>query len=92
LQLEKYLFEINIHWLFILWPLARSRICSVVSGTEAKSFTSLMQPSLFIFCLRPPVLFLKTMIATLPEWLPCCLLSKSHWHWVLFHTCGWVAE
>jgi len=40
---------------FICHSVGRPRrwICGVVSRTEAKSFSLLMQPSLFIFCLRP---------------------------------------
>jgi len=48
----------NIYWLFhsdITTPysVARRWLCGVVSRTEARSFLSLTQPALFIFCLRP---------------------------------------
>jgi len=40
---------------FICHSVARRWICCVVSRTEAKSFSLIMQPSLFIFSLRPPL-------------------------------------
>jgi len=40
---------------FICHSVARRWICGVVSRTEAKLFSLLMQPSLFIFCICPPL-------------------------------------
>jgi len=58
---------------FICHSVARRWICGVVSRTEAKSVSLLMQTSLFIFCLHPPLAWAVRRAASLRRYY-----TKTH--------------